>query len=157
VGYNKNGRNGMIGDTERTLLVLLQDNDKSLVEEWLGKIRDKTTLVKIVFQIDKLSRGLGLTKNVKVVSELKIDLGPGYRVYYALLDADTIVVLIGGGSKKTQSRDIQDAQNLWDAFVKSDRPEAALRAWQRDQRLVSGAEGTETGNSEGEENETQKL
>ena len=97
---------------EKTLLVLLLDTDKSPVEEWLDKIRDKTTLVKIVFQLDKLTRSLGLTKSVKGVYELKIDIGPGYRVYFALLDADTFVVLIGAGSKKTQSKDIQEAQRL---------------------------------------------
>lgn len=144
-----------MSNTERTLLVLLQDNGKSLVEEWLGEIRDKTTLVKIVFQIDKLSRNLGLTKSVKVVSELKIDLGPGYRVYYSLLDADTIVVLIGAGSKKTQTRDIQDAQDLWDAFIQSGRPKATLRAWRRDQRLV--LRENEAENKGGEDDEIEEL
>ncbi len=149
--------NGTMSDSERTLLVLLQDNDKSLVEEWLGKIRDKTTLVKIVFQIDKLSRGLGLTKSVKVVHELKIDIGPGYRVYYVHLDADTVVVLVNAGSKKTQDRDIQDAQDLWDAFLEGGQPEAALRAWRRDQRLVLQESETQTKDDKGEDDEIKKL
>jgi putative addiction module killer protein len=46
------------------------------------------------------------------VSELKINLGPGYRVYYGL-DGDTLVILLGGGSKKRQSRDIKDAIDSW--------------------------------------------
>ena len=115
---------------DKTLLVLLLDSGASPVEEWLGKVRDITIRVKIAFQIDKLSRNLGFTKNLKGVSELKIDIGPGYRVYYAALDLDTYVVLIGAGSKKTQSKDIRNAQALWGDFVSRGQPEDALREWQ---------------------------
>ena len=45
------------------------------------------------------------------VSELRIDYGPGYRVYFKTLDR-TIVVLLAGGDKRTQSRDIETAQRL---------------------------------------------
>ena len=45
------------------------------------------------------------------VSELRIDYGPGYRVYFKTLDR-TIVVLLAGGEKRTQSRDIETAQRL---------------------------------------------
>ncbi len=115
---------------DKTLLVLLLDSGVSPLEEWLGKVRDITIRVKIAFQIDKLSRNLGFTKNLKGVSELKIDIGPGYRVYYAALDLDTYVVLIGAGSKKTQSKDIRNAQALWEDFVSRGQPEDALREWQ---------------------------
>ena len=46
------------------------------------------------------------------VQELKIDIGPGYRVYYGL-DGNFIVVLLCGGDKSTQKRDIREAQARW--------------------------------------------
>ena len=49
------------------------------------------------------------------VSEYKIDFGPGYRVYYGK-DGDKLVILLGGGTKKRQSLDIQDAQDHWKAY-----------------------------------------
>ena len=48
------------------------------------------------------------------VSELKIDYGPGYRVYYAL-QGNVIVVLLGGGTKERQQNDIAAALALWEA------------------------------------------
>jgi len=46
------------------------------------------------------------------VYEYKIDFGPGYRIYFGR-DGDRIVILLGGGIKKRQSKDIQDAQASW--------------------------------------------
>jgi len=49
------------------------------------------------------------------VHEYKLDFGPGYRIYFGR-DGDKIVVLLGGGTKKRQSRDIQTAQTLWQEY-----------------------------------------
>jgi putative addiction module killer protein len=49
------------------------------------------------------------------VSECRLNFGPGYRVYFGK-DGDQLVVLLGGGSKKRQSRDIETAQTLWKAY-----------------------------------------
>lgn len=46
------------------------------------------------------------------VQELRIHKGPGYRVYYAL-DGDTLVILLGGGTKRQQQKDIDKAQSSW--------------------------------------------
>jgi putative addiction module killer protein len=46
------------------------------------------------------------------VSEYKIDFGPGYRVYFGE-DGETLVILLGGGTKKRQGRDIEDAKVAW--------------------------------------------
>ena len=63
--------------------------------------------------------GLGNTSNVKGLSggllELKIDFGPGYRVYFGK-DGAEIVILLGGGTKKKQDRDIETARALWQAY-----------------------------------------
>jgi putative addiction module killer protein len=58
----------------------------------------------------------GNVSNVKSVgegvSELKIDFGPGYRVYFGR-DGLTVVILLAGGTKKRQQRDIADARERW--------------------------------------------
>ena len=46
------------------------------------------------------------------MSEYKIDFGPGYRIYFGQ-EGDELVILLGGGSKKSQAKDIQTAQMLW--------------------------------------------
>ena len=119
-----------MSDVRRTLVVLVQANGKSPVKEWLRGIRDKVTRAKIERQINKLARGLGVQKRLQGVSELKIDFGPGYRVYYALLEQGVIVVLIGGGDKSSQNRDIAAAKQLWKDLVGGGHSGAALGTWQ---------------------------
>ena len=61
----------------------------------------------------------GNVSNVKGVGggvlELRIDYGPGYRVYFGK-DGEHWVILLGGGTKKRQSRDIRTAQDLWTTY-----------------------------------------
>ena len=63
--------------------------------------------------------GQGNLSNVKGVGsgvlEYKIDFGPGYRVYFGK-DGETIVILLAGGSKKRQQRDIEDAHARWQDY-----------------------------------------
>jgi putative addiction module killer protein len=94
----------------------------------------QVTRARIERHIYKLSRGLGVQKGLKGVYELKIDIGPGYRVYYAFLDQKTLVVLIGGGDKSSQSRDIVDVRRLWEEFEKGGHSLVALRAWKEAQQ-----------------------
>jgi putative addiction module killer protein len=56
------------------------------------------------------------------VSELRLDFGPGYRVYFGR-DGDRLVVLLGGGSKKRQQADIAAAHALWIEYKKRKREE----------------------------------
>ena len=65
---------------------------------------------RILIRIRRVSLGnFGDVKPVgEGVSELRLDYGPGYRVYF-LRKGETLVVLLGGGDKRTQSRDIQRA------------------------------------------------
>lgn len=118
---------------ERKLVVLALTDGSSPVEDWVCGLRDKPTRLKILRQIDKLKRGLGEQKNLNGISELKIDLGPGYRVYYALLDRNTLVVLLGGGDKSSQSKDIVAARQLWQDFKDSGQAKTSLRAWNETQ------------------------
>jgi len=49
------------------------------------------------------------------IGEVKVDFGPGYRIYFGR-EGDTIVILLGGGNKKRQSRDITEAQRRWSDY-----------------------------------------
>jgi putative addiction module killer protein len=80
---------------------------------WLAKLRDPRALAKILSRIQRLE--LGNTGDVKPVgdgiSEMRIDYGPGYRVYYKQTGKE-IVLLLCGGDKSTQDRDIKRAKQL---------------------------------------------
>lgn len=80
---------------------------------WLVALRDKRARTIISARIGRLQRGLrGDVKSVGGgVSELRIDLGPGYRVYFAERGV-TLVILLCGGDKDSQSRDIRRARAL---------------------------------------------
>ncbi len=56
------------------------------------------------------------------VSEYRIDFGPGYRVYFGK-DGDTLIILLGGGTKKRQQKDIEAAQDLWRGYKQRKRQE----------------------------------
>jgi len=57
------------------------------------------------------------------VLEYRIDFGPGYRIYFGR-DGESIVILLGGGTKKRQSNDIQTAQILWKEYKRRKRQES---------------------------------
>jgi putative addiction module killer protein len=81
--------------------------------DWFANLRDRQARARIDVRIRCLS--LGNPGDVRPVgggvSELRIDYGPGYRVYY-LQRGDTVVILLAGGDKRTQDRDIQTALEL---------------------------------------------
>ena len=81
--------------------------------EWFTSLRDKTARTRIDIRIRRLSIGNpGDVKPVgEGVSELRVDYGPGYRVYF-VQKADVFVVLLAGGDKSTQDRDIRQAKAL---------------------------------------------
>jgi|ERR1035438_5782220 putative addiction module killer protein len=54
------------------------------------------------------------------VHELRLDFGPGYRVYFGK-DGETLVILLGGGTKKRQQADIESARALWQEYKQSKR------------------------------------
>src|SRR5713101_7857606 len=76
--------------------------------EWLAGLKDTRTRAKILARVDRLSLGnFGECKSLRQgLFELRIDWGPGYRVYYALVGR-ACVLLLCGGDKRKQSADIE--------------------------------------------------
>lgn len=83
-------------------------------QQWLDKLKDLKARVAVQRRVDRLAGGnFGDHKFCRDgVWELRIDAGPGYRVYYAR-EGRGIVLLLCGGSKRTQSADIEDAVEYW--------------------------------------------
>ena len=81
--------------------------------KWIDNLRDIKARARILVRIERLSLGNpGDVKSVgQGVSELRIDYGPGYRVYYKKM-GQKLVILLAGGDKSTQSKNIKTAQRL---------------------------------------------
>ena len=81
--------------------------------DWMGALKDRAGRARIQVRVDRLIHGNpGVHRNLPGgVSELKIDFGPGYRVYYTQR-GDRILLLLIGGDKTTQSKDIAQAIEL---------------------------------------------
>ncbi len=79
-------------------------------EAWFTRLSDRQARSRILVRIDRLA--LGNPGDVRPVghgvSELRIDYGPGYRVYF-VRHGGKLIVLLAGGDKRTQSKDIEDA------------------------------------------------
>ena len=103
---------------ERDLRILILSNGRAPFKDWLRSLRDKQTKARIQSRIDRLRLGgFGDYQSVgDGVFELRIHFGPGYRVYFGLLGAQ-VVLLLCGGDKSTQARDIADAQRYWKEFL----------------------------------------
>lgn len=80
---------------------------------WLSRLRDKQGRAKILARIDRLEDGNpGKTRSVGAgVVEMKVDFGPGYRIYY-IQRGEVIILLLCGGNKSTQDKDIKRAKTL---------------------------------------------
>jgi putative addiction module killer protein len=80
---------------------------------WLRRLRDADAVARIVARIRRIELGNpGDIKNVgKGVMEMRIDHGPGYRVYFVRRGTETVILLCGG-DKRTQRQDIRRAQEL---------------------------------------------
>lgn len=82
--------------------------------KWIGKLRDSTARAKIATRIRRIEMQGNFGDVAPVgegVSELRIHYGPGYRVYF-VQDGDQIVILLCGGDKDSQDRDIATAKEM---------------------------------------------
>jgi putative addiction module killer protein len=92
---------------------MIEVRQTAVFAKWLAGLKDHNAKARIAVRIDRLA--LGNPGDVKAVgggvSEMRIDYGPGYRVYFARR-GDIVVLLLCGGDKRTQGRDIMAAQAL---------------------------------------------
>ena len=81
-------------------------------------MKDKTVQARILTRLERLLSGnFGDTKLVGTgIWELRFHFGPGYRVYFGL-DGITLVILLCGGDKSSQDRDIRHAQEHWKDYL----------------------------------------
>lgn len=100
---------------ERELKVVASEGNVSAVEEWYESIRDTATRLRIRARLARVRTGnFGDHKIFSGgIGELRLDFGPGYRVYF-VQHGTTIIVLLAGGDKSTQSADIREARRLWE-------------------------------------------
>jgi putative addiction module killer protein len=84
-----------------------------LFDQWLRDLRNRTARAKITGRIDRLSQGNpGHVRAVgEGISEMKVDTGPGYRIYYKQT-GKTIIVILCGGDKSSQESDIRKAKQI---------------------------------------------
>lgn len=82
-------------------------------KKWYKKLKDDTAKARIAMRVMQVEHGkLGDTKSVgDGIFEMRIDYGPGYRLYYMNVNGEVIFLLIGG-DKSTQQRDIEKAKEL---------------------------------------------
>jgi putative addiction module killer protein len=92
---------------------MLEIRQTEVYSQWFNKLGDRQARARIDVRIRRLS--LGNPGDVKPVgdgvSELRIDYGPGYRVYF-VKRRQTLVILLAGGDKNTQDQDIKTAREL---------------------------------------------
>lgn len=82
-------------------------------DRWLAALKDRSAVARVLVRLDRLERGNpGDVRPVgNGISELRIDYGPGYRIYY-VHSGITLIVLLCGGDKSSQKKDIEKARVL---------------------------------------------
>ncbi len=104
----------------RELQIYRTPNDREPFTEWLKSLQDRTTRKRIQARLDRIESGnLGDHKSVGGgVSELRFQFGPGYRIYFGEVD-NVIILLLCGGDKSSQNRDIERAKVYWQEYKES--------------------------------------
>jgi len=105
----------------KNVIVYANSAGKEPFTDWLNSLRDPITRRRILKRLLRLEQGhFGDVKPVgDGVNELRFFFGAGYRVYFGE-DGDTIIVLLCGGDKGSQSRDIQQAKAYWQEYQTND-------------------------------------
>jgi putative addiction module killer protein len=109
---------GILEAIQRELVIFLDRAGKAPFEIWLIGLKDVQGRAVIRKRLNRVRLGnLGDAKSVGGgVMELRVDFGPGYRVYFGE-DGPRIVVLLCGGDKSSQSKDIENAKSFWAEYL----------------------------------------
>lgn len=102
----------------KTVLIYSTNLDEEPFSDWLEDL-DKTNAARVLQRLERLKEGnYGDYKNLgEGIYELRFFFGSGYRIYFAE-DGDTIVVLLYGGDKKSQTKDIAKSRVYWKDYLK---------------------------------------
>ena len=100
-----------------TISYYLTETGGKPFKEWIDSLKDIVARQKVCIRLDRVRLGnLGKNRSIgEGVYELKIDYGPGYRVYYGL-EKKAVVLLLLGGDKSSQKKDIAQAKMYWDDY-----------------------------------------
>ena len=103
--------------TPRELRTYITPEGSCPFSEWQTSLKDIRTRARIDARLLRVKMGnLGDCKSVgEGVFEFRLDFGPGYRIYFAQ-DGEVIIMLLCGGSKKGQGRDIETAHAYWKEY-----------------------------------------
>jgi putative addiction module killer protein len=101
----------------KQLLFYADEDGNEPFQVWLGNLQDKKGRRRILSRLFRVQQGnYGDVKPIgEGLSELRFFFGPGYRVYFGE-DAENIVIILCGGDKDSQSRDIEDAKTYWKEY-----------------------------------------
>lgn len=93
----------------------IEENGSNPYEEWFNSL-DPNAAAKVSVAKVRLEQGnLSSVKWIRGIGEYRIDWGPGYRIYLGK-DGENLIVLLGGGTKKGQQEDIDQAIGLWEKY-----------------------------------------
>ena len=94
---------------------------RNAFRRWRGRL-DPIARDRVTIAIERMETGnLSNTKSVgRGVLEYRMEFGPGYRIYFGR-DGDTLIILLGGGTKSRQHRDVENAKALWQEYKRSKR------------------------------------
>lgn len=101
----------------------IDQDGRSPYAKWFNRL-NAPAAAKVATALVRMEQGnFSKTKGVGTgVSECLIDFGPGYRIYFGR-DGNTLVILLGGGTKKRQQKDIEKAKILWKEYKRRKRVE----------------------------------
>jgi putative addiction module killer protein len=110
-----------MGKFLKSIEIFKDSSGKIPFESWFKSLKDKSSKARILQRVDRLRLGnFGDCKSVgSGVYELRIHFGPGFRVYFGL-EGESIVLLLCGGDKSTQKKDIEAAHKYWKEYKENE-------------------------------------
>lgn len=100
----------------KAVVLYKTENNKEPFTGWLLSLKDETTRYRIHTRVRRLENGnLGDHKRFHGIIELRFDFGKGYRVYCAE-EGDSLIILLTGGDKSSQDKDIKKALEYWEDY-----------------------------------------
>jgi putative addiction module killer protein len=113
-------------DPRYEVIFYADENDKRPFEKWIESLKDIRAKGKVLAKIEHMSDGnFGDHKRYGGgVAEVRIHYGPGYRIYYGM-DDETLIVLLCGGDKSSQTKNFKQAKAFWKDYLENVRETAS--------------------------------